>query len=164
MQQQHRTELTRSSGNVFLDLGFPPEEAEHLLIRADLMIHLQKVIASRGLKRAQAAKTLRVPPSRFSDLLRGRVDLFTTDALIDMLVLNCIIAFLYYNVCDAPTCTCIGMLDGRRVELDRHQQEPYCGGAHGGACSNRSGLPGRQGDSTSGARVGSLHPHGQQVA
>ena len=85
MPQQNRTELTRSSGNVFLDLGFPPEEPEHLLIRSDLMIHLQKVIASRGLKRAQAAKTLRVCPSRLSDLLRGRVDLFTTDVLIDML-------------------------------------------------------------------------------
>ena len=87
MRQQNkpRTELTRSSGNVFLDLGFPPEEAEHLLVRSDLMIHLQKEIASRGLKRAQAAKTLQVPSSRFSDLLRGRVDLFTTDALIDML-------------------------------------------------------------------------------
>ena len=85
MPQQNRTELARSSGNVFLDLGFPPEEAEHLLIRADLMIHLQKVITSRGLKRAQAAKTLRVPPSCITDLLRGRVDLFTTDALIDML-------------------------------------------------------------------------------
>lgn len=49
------------------------------------MIHLQKEITSWGLNRAQAAKTLRVPPSRFHDLQRGRVDLFTTDALIDML-------------------------------------------------------------------------------
>ncbi len=61
------------------------EEAEHLLVRSDLMIHLQRMITSRGLSRDQAAKTLRVPPLRFSDLLRGRVDLFTTDALIDML-------------------------------------------------------------------------------
>jgi len=85
MPQESSTELTRSSGNVFLDLGFAPEEAEHLLIRSDLMIHLQKEITSRGLNHAQAAKTLRVPPSRFRDLLGGRVDLFTTDALIDML-------------------------------------------------------------------------------
>lgn len=85
MRQQNRTALTRSSGNVFLDLGFPPEEAEHLSIRSDLLIHLQKVIASQGLKRAQAAKTLRLPLSRFSDLLQGRIDLFTTDAQIDML-------------------------------------------------------------------------------
>jgi len=85
MPQQNRIELTRSSGNVFLDLGFPPEEAEHLLVRSDLMIQLQKTVTARGLRRARAAKILRVPPSRFGDLLRGRVDLFTTDALIDML-------------------------------------------------------------------------------
>jgi len=85
MPQRNKAEITRSNGNVFPNLGFPPAEAEHLLIRSDLMIHVQKVIASQGLKRAQAARALRVPPSRFSDLLRGRVDLFTTDALIDML-------------------------------------------------------------------------------
>jgi predicted XRE-type DNA-binding protein len=32
-----KEKLTRSSGNVFLDLGFPPEEAEHLKVRSDLM-------------------------------------------------------------------------------------------------------------------------------
>ena len=77
--------VTRSSGNVFRDLGFPPEEAEHLKIRADLMIQLQKLIATRGLKQADAAKILGVTQPRVSDLLRGRIDLFSTDALIDML-------------------------------------------------------------------------------
>ena len=77
--------VTRSSGNVFRDLGFSDEEAEHLKIRSDLMIQLQKVIAARGLKQAQAAKILRVTQPRVSDLLRGRIDLFSTDALIDML-------------------------------------------------------------------------------
>jgi predicted XRE-type DNA-binding protein len=37
-----KEKLTRSSGNAFLDLGFPPEEAEHLKVRSDLMIHLNK--------------------------------------------------------------------------------------------------------------------------
>jgi len=77
--------MTRSSGNVFLDLGFPPEQAEHLVVRSDLMIHIQKEIASRGLKRAQGAKALQVSPSLYTHLLRGRLDLFTTDTLIDML-------------------------------------------------------------------------------
>jgi predicted XRE-type DNA-binding protein len=39
----------------------------------------------RRLKQAEAAKTLRVTRPRVSDLLRGRIDLFSTDALIDML-------------------------------------------------------------------------------
>ena len=85
MLRKDRVRLTRSSGNVFLDLGFPPEEAEHLLIRSDLMVELQKAISSRGLKHAAAAKILQVPQPRLTDLLRGRVDLFTTDTLIDML-------------------------------------------------------------------------------
>ncbi len=80
-----KLKVTPSTGNVFRDLGFHPEEAEHLLIRADLMIQLQKLIASRRLKQREAAKALRVTQPRISDLLRGRIDLFSTDALIDML-------------------------------------------------------------------------------
>ncbi len=80
-----KLKVTRSSGNVFRDLGLSPEEAEHLKIRSDLMIQLQKLIASRGLKQTQAAKILRVTQPRVSDLLRGRIDLFSTDVLIDML-------------------------------------------------------------------------------
>jgi predicted XRE-type DNA-binding protein len=74
-----------SSGNVFRDLGFSREEAEHLLIRSDLMIAVQKALERRGLKQAEAAKILDVTQPRVSDLLRGRIDLFSTDALIDML-------------------------------------------------------------------------------
>lgn len=80
-----KIKVTPSTGNVFRDLGFRREEAEHLLIRADLMIHVQKLIASRRLKQRQAAKVLGVSQPRVSDLLRGRIDLFSTDALIEML-------------------------------------------------------------------------------
>ena len=80
-----KLKVTASTGNVFRDLGFRGEEAEHLLVRADLMIHLQKLIASRRLTQREAAKVLRVSQPRVSDLLRGRIDLFSTDALIDML-------------------------------------------------------------------------------
>ncbi|MDF0651575.1 MAG: helix-turn-helix transcriptional regulator [Nitrospira sp.] len=59
---------------------------EHLLVRADLMIQVQKLIASRRLKQKAAAKILGVTQPRVSDLLRGRLDLFSTDALIDLLV------------------------------------------------------------------------------
>jgi predicted XRE-type DNA-binding protein len=76
---------TTSSGDIFRDLGFSREEAAHLLVRADLLIQVQKAITSRGLQQAEAAKTLQVPPLRISDLLHGRIDLFSTDALIDML-------------------------------------------------------------------------------
>lgn len=71
--------------NVFKDLGFPAKEAAHLMIRSELMIRLQEVIASRRLTQAQAAEILNVSQPRVSDLVRGRIDLFSTDTLIDML-------------------------------------------------------------------------------
>ena len=80
-----KLKVTRSSGNVFRDLGFSPHEAEHLFVRSDLMIKIQKLIVSRGLKQAEVAKILRITQPRVSDLLRGRIDLFSTDALIDVL-------------------------------------------------------------------------------
>jgi predicted XRE-type DNA-binding protein len=80
-----KIKVTSTTGNVFRDLGFRREEAEHLLVRADLMIYVQKLIASRRLRQREAAKVLGVSQPRVSDLLRGRIDLFSTDALIEML-------------------------------------------------------------------------------
>lgn len=85
MAKNHDLKVTPSTGNVFRDLGFSKEESEHLLVRADLLIHLQKAIEAKGLKQAEAANVLRVTQPRVSDLLRGRIDLFSTDTLIDML-------------------------------------------------------------------------------
>ena len=85
MKRKGSLKVTPSTGNVFRDLGFSADEAEHLLIRADLLIQLQKAIASRGLTQVKTAKVLRVTQPRVSDLLRGRIDLFSTDSLIDML-------------------------------------------------------------------------------
>ena len=85
MAKKSAIRVTSSTGNVFRDLGFSKEESEHLLIRADLLIQVQKAIVSKRLKQAEAAKILRVTQPRVSDLLRGRIDLFSTDSLIDML-------------------------------------------------------------------------------
>ena len=83
--ERAKDKITRSSGNVFKDLGFGREEAEHLMIRSELMIKIEKLLKARGLTQAEAAKIMRVSQPRVSDLLRGRLDLFSTDALIDML-------------------------------------------------------------------------------
>ena len=80
-----KLKMTRSSGNVFRDLGFPEEEAEHLRVRADLLIQIQKALKLRGLRQAEAAKLLGVTQPRVSDLVRGRMDQFSVDSLIDML-------------------------------------------------------------------------------
>lgn len=85
MAKKSAVRVTSSTGNVFRDLGFSNEESGHLLVRADLLIQVQKAIESRRLKQAEAAKILCVTQPRVSDLLRGRIDLFSTDSLIDML-------------------------------------------------------------------------------
>lgn len=80
-----KVKLTRSSGDVFRDLGFSGDEAEYLQLRAELMVNLQKVITARGLKQAEAAALLGVTQPRVSDVMRGRIDRFSIDTLIDML-------------------------------------------------------------------------------
>ncbi len=77
--------FTRSSGNVFRDLGYSAAEAEHLRVRAELMLALDRLIRRRRLTQAQAAKLLRVSQPRVSDLVRGRFHRFSIDALVEML-------------------------------------------------------------------------------
>jgi predicted XRE-type DNA-binding protein len=85
MRRKSKVKVTPSTGNVFRDLGFSAEESEHLLVRADLLLQLQKTLAARALTQVRAAELLQVTQPRVSDLLRGRIDLFSTDSLIDML-------------------------------------------------------------------------------
>lgn len=75
----------RSSGDVFRDLGFDSDEAAHLRIRATLMARVRKLIDDRGLTQAQAAQLFGVSQPRISDLVRGKIDLFSIDGLVDML-------------------------------------------------------------------------------
>jgi predicted XRE-type DNA-binding protein len=90
MAKRRRPALSRekreeSSGNVFLDIGCSPQQAENLLLRAHLMAHLRKVVRDRNLTQAAAASMFRVTQPRISDLARGKIDLFSIDALIAML-------------------------------------------------------------------------------
>ena len=75
----------RSSGNVFLDIGFPPYEAQNLRVRADLMIELIRFVRSRKLTQLAASKRFSVSQPRISDLMTGKIDRFSIDALVEML-------------------------------------------------------------------------------
>jgi len=77
--------IRRSAGNVFHDLGFGSEAAEHLKIRADLMIQLSKLLQRRALTQAEGARLLGVTQPRISDLTRGKIDRFSIDSLVEML-------------------------------------------------------------------------------
>ena len=77
--------FTESTGNVFADLGFDQEEAENLRVRSTLMARIKKVIEDRGLTQNEAARLFGVTQPRISNLVCGRIDLFSIDTLIDML-------------------------------------------------------------------------------
>ena len=80
---RRRTVTLARTGNLFAQFGFPYVEAESLLLRSRLMSEIRKV--ARGLSKARAAKRLGVTQSRLNDLLRGEIDAFSVDALINML-------------------------------------------------------------------------------
>ena len=77
-------EILDSSGNVFTELGFSPDEAAILQMRADLMSDLRRFIKTRGLTQARAAEILGVSQSRVSDLTRGKWERFSLEMLITL--------------------------------------------------------------------------------
>jgi len=89
--------VTRGSGNVFLDLGFPQDEAaalladsnriiaEKLAIKEALMTELSQWIDEKKLKQADAAQILGVTRPRVSDVIHKKSVKFSVDSLIDML-------------------------------------------------------------------------------
>lgn len=79
-----KEKIVPSSGNVFADLGFPPEEAAILAMRADLMAQLRLVVEKRGWTQVEAAKVLGISQSRVSDLMRGKWDKFSLDMLVTL--------------------------------------------------------------------------------
>jgi predicted XRE-type DNA-binding protein len=74
-----------SAGNIFRDLGFKAEEAENLKLRAMLMVELEKHIRGKRMTQKRAAERLGVTQPRISDLMRGKIELFSVDTLITML-------------------------------------------------------------------------------
>ena len=85
MKRGARAQVRESSGNVFADLGFDSDEAEHLRIRSALMGTLRQVLEKRKLTQAEAAALLEVSQPRISDLVRGKIGLFSIDTLVEML-------------------------------------------------------------------------------
>ena len=74
--------VINSSGNVFIDLGYSPEEAAILQMRSDLMVDLRKWIKTKRLTQTKAAEILGVSQSRVSDLIRAKWERFSLEMLI----------------------------------------------------------------------------------
>lgn len=61
-----------------------PAEAENMKLRSELMIALKNYITRTKMSQAQAAQLFGVTQPRVSDLMRGKIDLFGLDALVNM--------------------------------------------------------------------------------
>ena len=81
-----RLKIKRGSGNVFQDIGFGPEEAENLKLRADLMMRIEDYYKKSGSTQATTAKTLGLTTPGFNALLKGKINLFSLVALVSIAV------------------------------------------------------------------------------
>jgi predicted XRE-type DNA-binding protein len=75
--------VTASTGNVFADMGL--EDADELLIKADLAIAVAAAIKQRGLNQTSAARVLGIDQPKVSRLVRGDLYGFSIDQLIRLL-------------------------------------------------------------------------------
>ena len=76
---------TERHASVWDALEETPAAAENLRIRATLMAELAGYLERSELTQAQAARQFGVTQPRISDLTRGKIDLFSIDALVNMI-------------------------------------------------------------------------------
>jgi predicted XRE-type DNA-binding protein len=71
-------------GSVWDAIEDTPQEAASMRARSMLMMELTEAIQTQGMTQSQAAIALGVTQPRISDLMRGKVELFSLDSLMDM--------------------------------------------------------------------------------
>ena len=76
--------ITKGSANVFEDIGFDVQESQTLLLRSQTMVALVQWFNASGLTQVVAAKTLGVTQPRLNQLLKGKIEIFSLDALVNM--------------------------------------------------------------------------------
>lgn len=74
-----------TKNSVFDDLGFDQTEARHLKIRATLMNAIIYYIEENEMTQIEAAELFEVTQPRISNLLNGKINLFSIDTLVTML-------------------------------------------------------------------------------
>ena len=83
MKHDKETTVTPSSGNVFADLGLP--NAEDLLAKANLALHIRRTIEARKLTQKQAATILGLDQPKVSSIVNGHLEGFSTERLMRFL-------------------------------------------------------------------------------
>ena len=80
-----KSEWKEGSENIFKDVVFSEQEAEYLMIRSRLMLEVDQFVKRSGLTQLEASKKLGITQPRLNDLLRGKIQKFSIDALVKML-------------------------------------------------------------------------------
>lgn len=70
--------------NVWDAIEDTPEKAENMKLRSSLMMALKTHVVRNGLNQSQAAQIFGITQPRISDLMRGKINLFSLDALVNM--------------------------------------------------------------------------------
>jgi predicted XRE-type DNA-binding protein len=71
--------------NVWDAIEETPAQAENMKLRSALIMALKDHLARTGLNQSEAAKLLGVTQPRISDLMRGKIELFGLDTLVNMI-------------------------------------------------------------------------------
>ena len=79
-----KLKITRGSGNVFADIGFDKDEAENLKLRAELIMRIEDCCQKSGVPQAAMAEVLGLTTPRLNALLKGKIGLFSLDALVNI--------------------------------------------------------------------------------
>jgi len=79
------THITSENDNIFEDLGFNPLDATKLKIKARLVCKVSEWVNNKELRQEEASHLLHVARQKVSDVIRGKSEKFTIDALVDML-------------------------------------------------------------------------------
>ncbi len=74
-----------SKGNVIDDLGFSPEEAAAIKLKASLHAEILRLVEKRKLKARQLEKILDQPQPRISELLNGKISKMSAEKLVGYL-------------------------------------------------------------------------------
>jgi predicted XRE-type DNA-binding protein len=82
--KENDTRIIEGSGNVFVDLGFDPAEAEVMKLRAEVMIRTAQQLKAQGWTQAEAARQLGITQPRVSRLIKGKVEDFSLDMLLTL--------------------------------------------------------------------------------
>lgn len=78
-----KLKYTKSSGNVFEDLGF--RDAKEQLAKAKLVLRISEIIESRGYNQTKAAEVLEINQPKVSALLNGQLSGFSLERLFKFL-------------------------------------------------------------------------------